>query len=563
MSKTVYNGFRPTTMTKDKNQQQKYIQHCAQRLRQVIFSVLHGKTIDIFSLGERCFLEKCSSLGDKHWEVYALLQRRVPQRKSHFMVEFKDYEREIIDLLEWNIIQEEKHNTLCVNNLSKKEAKELLAAHDLSHKGRINDLRNILYPIMDKLDLPTLIQLANPELIKRCIAIITQKHSGNWEYDIQLFVQNKKSIPYRCTVEYPLFTRRVDFWNYYYSKFYPENSDVDNLLQTLPPEDYQYRFSSHRQAILHHRLNNHTNAMEIYGYMLKHRTQQNKELLLSYFDYLIQHKDHKKIKQYVKEIEEIDFENFEVEIRRKLKLLFKSKNLHLFPRYAFHTAKERYLYLPRVASQDQRILFQIDQESYNVEASVVTFLQKHNRSAMFTENHAWKSLLKWLFYDCIFAPIDGMLPYPNLKKPLDYHSDEQFFTRRKKLFKQRFEDLRNGKAQEIMQSIETQFFEHLSQKEEACYILNSIEASQLIPLLELMLRRPNSLKGLPDILVSWTNNRETRIGDTKLVPTKIPSKSFFIEVKCHDSVSSEQKYWHHKLQELGFVVEIWNLREMN
>ena len=236
--------------------------------------------------------------------------------------------------------------------------------------------------------------------------------------------------------------------------------------------------------------------------------------------------------------------------------------------------KKRHLYLPNFQKKRHRITFEVDGENLNVELATIASLKKIHRHAMYTENHAWRALLHWLFLDIHFEPIEGMLPFPNMNHPLDYYLGSSYFERRRFLFENRlsffhelskqgdlFYQRMEGHFHEMLQKYPT----HLTHRKEALFILKSFPFPQLIPLLRYLLQHPNHLRGLPDILIknqSGATYYET--SPINIVPPRIPTQnSFFVEIKCKDSVSTPQVFWHHKLIELGFVVEIWNLHEMN
>ena len=70
----------------------------------------------------------------------------------------------------------------------------------------------------------------------------------------------------------------------------------------------------------------------------------------------------------------------------------------------------------------------------------------------------------------------------------------------------------------------------------------TFEISKLLVLLEYMLRRPNYIVGLPDIVVSKGVRIERSFECMTLTPSKIPIGTFFIEAKCKDRVRSFMKF---------------------
>ena len=103
--------------------------------------------------------------------------------------------------------------------------------------------------ILPQLELPTIIHIANPKLIERCIAWMSNSRNGSWDRDVQIFMHGGQST-YQKTKIMPLYTRRFDFWSYYYGRFYfSTDMTCERLFVTLPPKDYQFRFSLHRQFL--------------------------------------------------------------------------------------------------------------------------------------------------------------------------------------------------------------------------------------------------------------------------------------------------------------------------
>ena len=66
------------------NTQNRYLLHCASKLKEVIYDLLEGPFFILLSLGERNHIKKILSLTQSQWEVIALLQRRVPQKLNIF-----------------------------------------------------------------------------------------------------------------------------------------------------------------------------------------------------------------------------------------------------------------------------------------------------------------------------------------------------------------------------------------------------------------------------------------------------------------------------------------------
>ena len=146
------------------NTQDRYLQHCASRLKEVIYDILDGPFSVLLSLGERNHIKKFTSLSQNQWEVIALLQRRVPQNIEFFINEFQDRNQDIENLIQTGLCILYKNHRLCLHNLSKSELQKQCKKHGLPTKGKVVELRRRLLEILPQLELPTIIHIANPNL---------------------------------------------------------------------------------------------------------------------------------------------------------------------------------------------------------------------------------------------------------------------------------------------------------------------------------------------------------------------------------------------------------------
>ena len=557
------------------NTQERYILHCAAKLKEVMYEILDGPFSILLSLGERNHIKKFMSLTQMQWEIFSLLQRRVPQNTEKFLSEFNEAQDEVEKLLQTGLCILYKNHRLCIHHLSKSELRIKCTNHGLSKKGNVAVLRSRLIEILPQIEVPTIIHIANPKLIERCIAWMTNSHDGSWDKDVHVFLHERQQA-YQKTKLLPLYKRRFDFWSYYYGRFY-FNTDRTwaRLFITLPPQDYQFRFSLHRQFFINREWIQTSLGEKIVDALQTDIPYQSTQISLLSLELFLQKKyiNKRKIKSYIRSLQNIDFKIFEMDLRRKIKHIEKKYNENFFPRYPLENPKKRHLYLPKFQKKRQRITFEVDGENLNVELATIAWLKKINRPAMYTENHGWRALLHWLFLDIHFEPIEGMLPFLNMNHPLDYYLGSSYFERRRFLFENRLslfhevsknDDIFFAKIEDHFQEMFQKYPTHLTHRKEALFILQSFSFPQLIPLLRYLLQHPNQLRGLPDLLVQRQNRDTCSNPPLNIFPPRIPTNtSFFVEIKCRDSVSTPQFFWHHKLIELGFVVEIWNLHEMN
>ena len=236
----------------------------------------------------------------------------------------------------------------------------------------------------------------------------------------------------------PLYTRRFDFWSYYYGRFYfSTDMTCERLFLTLPPKDYQFRFSLHRQFFTNREWMQTSFCEKIIDVLTKDIPYQSTQISLLYLDVFLEKEyiQNGKIKSYIRSLANVDFTIFEMDVRRKIQNIERKYKLNFFPRYTLEGPKARHLYLQNLQKKRQRITFEVDGEHLHVELATIASLKKIHRHAMYTENHAWRALLHWLFLDIHFEPIEGMLPFPNMNHPLDYYLGFSYFERRRFLLK--------------------------------------------------------------------------------------------------------------------------------
>ena len=578
-------GLKKLMIYQQPNDKEIYIHHCASRLKEVLFSMMESPFLDLLSLGERKHIFQFRCLNQTQWNIFSLLQRRVPQNYKKFQMEFQEEKHGIDELIKYKLVDVIQKNKRCLNLLSKAELQHFCAEKNISNKGTRKELQSRLHEFIQDLAIPKLICVKNPKLLERCIAWMNNSHQGTWDKDIHLFLSQSSNFPIYNTTSIPaMYTRRFDYWSYYYGRHLFENEmTIQRIYSTRPPTKIQFRFSLYRQFFLNKEWIQSKDAPSIIQVLKQKLPYLRKEICIIQLDFwLFQHQkitDTKYIQKQIQFYEQEDFEIFELDLRQKIKLIAAQHNLFFFPRYKLHQPKKRYLYLQNMKKHRQRITFELEGENKNVEQSVIFILQKYNKIAFHTENHAWQALIEWLFIDLFYEPISHMLPYPNMRYPLDFHWGTLFYQNRKHQIEQRLEWLTKNatytsqfteKIQMFFDEIEQKYPNRLMHRHQVEFLMQSFSIVELIPLIRYLLQNPHSFKGLPDLVVQSYSIPKPEILQSKhskmfqLVPDKIiPSKSFFIEVKCKDPVSNAQKFWHHKLIEMGFQVEIWNLREMN
>ena len=146
-----------------------------------------------------------------------------------------------------------------------------------------------------------------------------------------------------------------------------------------------------------------------------------------------------------------------------------------------------------------------------IERRVIDWLHNHRgQTALHTENTLFSGLFGLLFWDPIFAPVDGAFFHPYQSSPADLF-DADFYARRERLFQDRFKKLRSKRYRDELlvatihkkQGIQNPFVvwsEALIMV--LIKVLETIDWSCLEPLFQLMARNPReATRGFPDLIV--------------------------------------------------------------
>ena len=153
-----------------------------------------------------------------------------------------------------------------------------------------------------------------------------------------------------------------------------------------------------------------------------------------------------------------------------------------------------------------------------IERRVIDWLHDHRgQTALHTENTVFSGLFGLLFWEVIFAPIDGAFFHPYQSGPADLF-DADFYPRRERLFQDRFKKLGSKRYRDERlvatiqekQGIQNPFVvwsEALLMV--LIEVLGTIDWSRLEPLFQLMARNPReATRGFPDLIVMGEDSVE-------------------------------------------------------
>ncbi len=219
---------------------------------------------------------------------------------------------------------------------------------------------------------------------------------------------------------------------------------------------------------------------------------------------------------------------------------------------------KRYIQAEVLPGGKSKTRYIYDAEELFVEELARRVYKKEGLDSIWSENDYWAVLFALLFWDVIFAKLDGVweprlggdFPGPRQDMPRDFFS-EDFFTRRQSLFENRFRELA---AADISKLLEQSYHQNILKPcraindrsrfslAELCQATGHLERETLLKILERLAKDFGSNRsGLPDLFV---------YGD---------QGCFFAEVKGgNDRLSDKQRAWHSFLSDnLGFKVEIF------
>lgn len=190
------------------------------------------------------------------------------------------------------------------------------------------------------------------------------------------------------------------------------------------------------------------------------------------------------------------------------------------------------------------------------EELAISYYQKNGFKAIWAENDFWWVILTVLFWDIIFAKLDGVcikewdFPSERQDMPNDFFSDE-FYNKRERLISNRLKELEHG---DISRYFINSYYNNKEKKcrtienwekfpsEQILNVIDIIGNEKLLSILHRLIQDFNhNRKGLPDLIV---------YNDSDL---------FFSEVKSEkDKLSKEQIEWHSFLSDsLGLNIDIF------
>ena len=210
----------------------------------------------------------------------------------------------------------------------------------------------------------------------------------------------------------------------------------------------------------------------------------------------------------------------------------------------------------------KKIKYLLDNEYFFVEELAQKYYKKEGFSSIWTENTYWWEIYALLFWDIIFAKINGVWSsefgseFPNEYQdmPRDLFS-ENFYTTRENLLKNRVKELKHI---DITQALTDSYKSNFKKRcrlienwdkfsiEQLCVAVNAIEKDKLLKIFERLFKNFSyNRSGLPDLFVHSKD------------------KYFFTEVKSEkDKISVKQTEWHSFLSdELGIDVEIFSVNK--
>ena len=218
---------------------------------------------------------------------------------------------------------------------------------------------------------------------------------------------------------------------------------------------------------------------------------------------------------------------------------------------------EKFIQAERVNTLNGKAKYVLDAKELFVEQLAQKIYEKEGFMSLWSENDYWWTIFSLLFWDVIFAKIDGAwtpefgeFPSQYQDIPQDFFSDK-FYETRKSLFDNKIKELSHS---DIKQRLENSYKENFQRPcrpienwhkfsiEELLVAVEKIENDRLLKIMERLAKDFNNNRaGMPDLFVYSEND------------------CFFAEVKGEkDKISKRQILWHSFLSdELDFKVEIF------
>lgn len=217
---------------------------------------------------------------------------------------------------------------------------------------------------------------------------------------------------------------------------------------------------------------------------------------------------------------------------------------------------EKLIHAEKVKNIKGKAKYILNNNEFFVEELAQKIYEEENFSSFWSENNYWWTLFSLLFWDIIFAKLDGVwspkfweFPSQYQDMPQDFFSDN-FYEKRKNLFNNRIKELFHLN---IKQQLQLSYQKNYNKPcrpienrdkftiEKLSIAIEKIETNKLLKILERLAKDfNNNRSGFPDLFVYSEN------------------EYFFVEVKGEtDKISEKQNLWHSFLsKELGIKVEI-------
>lgn len=224
---------------------------------------------------------------------------------------------------------------------------------------------------------------------------------------------------------------------------------------------------------------------------------------------------------------------------------------------------EKFVQAEKVNNTKGKSRYVFNGEKFFVEELAQKIYKKEGFDSLWSENDYWWTIFALLFWDIIFAKLDGVW-FPNFggfpgqyqDMPKDFFSEE-FYERRKSLFDNKIKELINLDMGQCLQNSYKKNYKKPCRPidnwdkfsiEELLIAVEKIESNKLLKMLERLAKDFNNNRaGLPDLFVYSEK------------------ECFFAEVKSEkDRVSEKQNIWHSFLsKELDLRVEIFMVNKVN
>ncbi|KAF9792817.1 VRR-NUC domain-containing protein [Thelephora terrestris] len=197
-----------------------------------------------------------------------------------------------------------------------------------------------------------------------------------------------------------------------------------------------------------------------------------------------------------------------------------------------------------------------DDEVVTVEELSLQYYEDEGWKGLHSEGRIVYTIFGMLFWDIIFATIPGAFETPFQAAPLDIDTDT-FYHSRRELFEKRLEEIKQGKAREIIRTVDLQHRDvqtlcigvrwDLVEKEDLENIVEYFGGEQLCEISRIISEEYRTRGGgLPDLFLWHDENRCCK----------------FVEVKGPgDKLSESQKTWIDLMVRSGISVEVCHVLE--